>query len=396
MPDPNEDRIELLPIRKDDGPEVVHEPNLEIQVFSYDELGRWFKLFGRAPKIQLPVVQAEHRKPEQEDSGKESLERRDLASPEEEAKKKQSLDGRDRESPEELEPLAQEEIPLFVIVGPQGIGKTKHMKQVVPNEALYIEGGRISPMGLYCDLYAHRFDPKVVIDDAESVLKDGDGRNLAKGICQTSRIKTVSWRTMSKELKERGVPRSYQTTASLGIITNDEELLKHKLLGPLLSRGVLIKFGPSKYEIHDKTQEWFLDGQEISDQIYSFMGSHLDQIKTLDMRLYYNARIMGRRGGDWRSYLKERLLGWDSKEILAERLMKDPSYATIEERFAVFHRLTGRSRSTFNDIITKRGLRARKALAPTPPSPAPAPPAPVWVPDVGPVLDNLPECLING
>jgi hypothetical protein len=224
------------------------------------------------------------------------------------------------------------------------------------------------------------------------VLKDGDGRNLAKGICQTSRIKTVSWRTMSKELKERGVPRSYQTTASLGIITNDEELLKQKLLGPLLSRGVLIKFGPSKYEIHDKTQEWFLDGQEISDQIYSFMGSHLDQIKTLDMRLYYNARIMGRRGGDWRSYLKERLMGWDSKEILAERLMKDPSYATIEERYTVFHRLTGRSRSTFNEIVTKRGLRARKASAPTPPSPAPAPapPAPVSVPDVEPVQGQPP------
>jgi hypothetical protein len=101
------------------------------------------------------------------------------------------------------------------------------------------------------------------------------------------------------------------------------------------------------------------------------MESHLDQIKTLDMRLYYNARIMGRRGGDWRSYLKERLMGWDSKEILAEGLMKDPSYATIEERYAVFHRLTGRSRSAFNEIVTKRGLRARKAPAPTPPSPAP-------------------------
>jgi hypothetical protein len=79
--DPNEDRIELLPIRKDDGPEVVHEPNLEIQVYSYDELGRWFEIFGRAPRIQLPVGQAEHRKPQQEDSPKESLERGDLASP---------------------------------------------------------------------------------------------------------------------------------------------------------------------------------------------------------------------------------------------------------------------------------------------------------------------------
>ena len=300
------------------------ETKAAVRVYSYAELASWFQIFGRAPGLVCG-----------------NAENGEGAEP----------------TIEELEIASEEEIPLFVIAGPPGTGKTKHMKTAINDSTLYIEGGRISAFGLYCDLYPRRFDPKIVIDDAETVLKDADGRNLAKGICQTARVKTVSWRTLSKELKERGIPRHYRTTASMGIITNDIEILNDRHLGPLLSRGVLIEFTPSKYEIHAQTSTWFLDGQAISQEIYEFMADHLDEIGLLDMRLYYTSRVMARRGQDWRAYLKEKLLGWDSREVLAERLMADPTYPTIAARIEVFKRLTGYNKTTFNNIVTRRGLR---------------------------------------
>ncbi len=186
---------------------------------------------------------------------------------------------------------------------------------------------------------------------------------------------------MSKELKERKVPRSYYTTASVGIVTNELDLLKDKKLGPLLARGVLLEFDPSKYEIHEQTKTWFLGEKldQISKEIYDFIGQHIDEISQLDMRMYYTSRVMARRGQDWRAWLKELLLGWDSREVLAEKLMRDPSFETITKRIEEFKRRCGYGKSTFNNIITRRSLReltntpARSDAAPQPTEAAAAP-----------------------
>ena len=320
------------------GEEVtVHETKRAIQVYDYEDLATWFKVFGQANKVEV------------------------------------SEEMRDNE--EELARVAEEEIGFFAIVGPAGTGKTKHMKQAVSDATLYIEGGKVSPLGLYTGLYDHRNDKKVVIDDAESILKESDGRNLAKGLCQTCRIKTVSWKTHSKVLKEKNVPDSYKVTASLGLISNELSLLEDKKIAPLISRGVLILFTPSKYEIHDHTKGWFLgqNPDQDSQDIYDFFTHHIDTIGTLDMRDYYTARVMARRGSDWRAFLREKLLGWDGQELLAEKLMKDRSFRTNLERYKVFRQRTGKSLSHFNEILTKRGLRNLKPDPADAPQPVPFP-----------------------
>lgn len=307
------------------GKEVtVHETKLTIQVHDYEGLATWFKVFGQANKVEV------------------------------------SEEMRDNE--EELARVAEEENGFFAIVGPAGTGKTQHMKRAVSDATLYIEGGKVSPLGLYTGLYDHRNDKKVVIDDAESILQESDGRNLAKGLCQTCRIKTVSWKTHSKVLKEKKVPDSYKVTASLGLISNELSLLEDKKIAPLISRGVLILFTPSKYEIHDHTKGWFLgqNPDQYSKDIYDFFTKNIDTIGTLDMRDYYTARVMARRGYDWRAFLREKLLGWDSRELLAEKLMKDRSFRTNLERYKVFRQRTGKSLSHFNEILTKRELRKLK------------------------------------
>ncbi len=135
------------------------------KVHSYVELDSWFKVFGQA----RPVKSDEEA--QQENADPDPGEEWKIA--EELAKK-----------------VAEEEISLFVIVGPAGTGKTRRMKEVANQEkVLYIEGGKVSPLGFYCDVFPCRYYSKIILDDAESILKDTDGRNLAKGFCQTERIK---------------------------------------------------------------------------------------------------------------------------------------------------------------------------------------------------------------
>jgi hypothetical protein len=69
---------------------------------------------------------------------------------------------------------------------------------------------------------------------------------------------------------------------------------------------------------------------------------------------------MARRGYDWRAFLREKLLGWDSRELLAEKLVKDRSFPTNLARYKVFRQRTGKSLSHFNEILTKRRLRNLK------------------------------------
>ena len=88
------------------GEEVtVHETKLTIQVYDYEGLATWFKVFGKAKKVE------------------ESAE---------------------AESPEELEQEA-EEIAPFVIAVPPGTGRTQYMKAAVDDKTAYIDGGKPHP-----------------------------------------------------------------------------------------------------------------------------------------------------------------------------------------------------------------------------------------------------------
>jgi hypothetical protein len=254
--------------------------------------------------------------------------------------------------------IQQDELALLAVVGPPGVGKTEEMKKVINNRCLYIEGGKISPIELYCSLYDHRDEAMVVLDDAETILLEPDGRNLAKGICQTKLTKRVTWKTNARELKGKEIPQSYELVARMAIISNNVELLKDKKIAPLISRGLLLECRFSADEVHTKTKSWFLkDKSPETRMIYRVVGENLDHIKEPDMRYYYNARVLYRKKVDWLAYLRQAAFGWQPEEVLAAQLMAEKSYEDNERRATEFKRQTGISRSTFNDILTRRSLR---------------------------------------
>jgi hypothetical protein len=254
--------------------------------------------------------------------------------------------------------VQQDELALLAVVGPPGVGKTEEMKQVINNRCLYIEGGKISPIELYCSLYDHRDEAMVVLDDAETILLEPDGRNLAKGICQTKLTKRVTWKTNARELKAKALPQSYELVARMAIISNNVELLKDRKIAPLISRGLLLECRFSADEVHRKTKSWFLnDKSPETRMIYRVVEENLDHIKEPDMRYYYNARVLYRKHVDWLAYLRQAAFGWQPEEVLAAQLMAEKSYEDNERRAIEFKRQTGISRSTFNEILTRRNLR---------------------------------------
>jgi hypothetical protein len=95
----------------------------------------------------------------------------------------------------------------LIVAGMAGLGKTFHVEKTM-KELLgspegptakwrHRKGAKLSPFGLYMDLFINRDDKTIVYDDSDSVWSDKDAVNILKGAIDTYDVRQVEWPSRS-------------------------------------------------------------------------------------------------------------------------------------------------------------------------------------------------------
>ena len=226
---------------------------------------------------------------------------------------------------------------LLIIVGERGLQKSTTIRNAMTEDVCWIQGSA-SPFVIYCKLHRHINQP-VVIDDVDRLYRSKDGVNLLKFLCATEPVKTVSWQSATSKLDKEKIPREFETTSRVVIISNDWQTLNRNVAA-VEDRGHVLRFAPTAREVHERTREWFTDVE-----IFEWLGERLHLITNPSMRLYYKALELKEAGFDWRRYTP--LSGGDDRRQLVAELLANEDFETQEERVREFIDRGGGCRATY-------------------------------------------------
>lgn len=128
-------------------------------------------------------------------------------------------------------------IRSLIVSGPAGLGKSHAIENAVrrydPSETKsIIAKGFVRPTGLYLLLHEYRRKGNVIVlDDADSIFADQDALNILKAALDTTKKRTISWRSETRMMDADGNPvdRVFDFEGTVIFITNkdfDAEIAK--------------------------------------------------------------------------------------------------------------------------------------------------------------------------
>ena len=167
--------------------------------------------------------------------------------------------------------------------------------------------------------------------------------SMLKSLADTSPIKELHYNTTSKLIGN--APESFRTTSNVCILLNEFDA-KNKDLAPLIDRGFLVEFSPSKREVLKKIEkinksQSFTDSEKC---VYDFIKENYQKIEKLSVRTYIKAVQLFRDNPDkWKERFMQ-MIGFDEK--LIEYLKLKEKYKTDKEMIENF----SWSRATFYRI----------------------------------------------
>jgi hypothetical protein len=213
--------------------------------------------------------------------------------------------------------FAQGEIPLMILVGTPGLGKTQILEEACHGIPFLKVDGKKGPLDLFVDLHRN-IDQPVILDDVDPLLKNSDGQVLIRQLTDTKPLKGVSWGTRTTVLDNLNppVPRHFYTRSPVCLITN--KWRSTGIFGAIESRAMLFRFDPCWTEAYQYAGTWFKD-----QQILDFIHGNLAQMRRPDLRLLKQAvtlRSLGLPTQDWRQAFSH-CLTVDRVEQEVRRLM---------------------------------------------------------------------------
>ncbi|WP_164102226.1 hypothetical protein [Candidatus Laterigemmans baculatus] len=188
--------------------------------------------------------------------------------------------------------------PLLIVVGDPGRSKSWYFEQQ-DAESLQIIKGNASPFQTYRTLWEHR-NKLIVLDDAEVLWANLEGRRLIRQATELKSCKTIYWEKASRQLEKDGIPRSFQTKSRFCIICNRFVSSQAEDQAAILDRAHFIYFDPTNAELHKYVGSWYWD-----QAIYDFIGHHLGNLQGLSVRSYVRAYHRKQAGIEWKQWVLE-------------------------------------------------------------------------------------------
>jgi hypothetical protein len=166
----------------------------------------------------------------------------------------------------------------------------------------------------------------MVLDDVDGLYRDRQGIRLLKALCQTDKVKTVSWHTAAAT--RLGIPRQFSTTSKVAIIANQWTALNPDVAA-LEDRGHCLHFAPSALEVHRHAAGWFWD-----QEVFDFVAAHMVWTNQHSLRTYVLAWELKTAGLDWRQAVLSRCL--IGAALAVAKLKSNPSFHSEEDRVRAF------------------------------------------------------------
>jgi hypothetical protein len=192
----------------------------------------------------------------------------------------------------------------------------------------------------------------IVLDDVDGLYRDRNGIRLLKTLCQTERVKSLSWHTDAPTLEKRGIPRQFTTTSRMAFIVNQWPSLNPDVAA-LEDRGHVLIFEPTSLEVHRQASRWFWD-----QEIFDFVGRWLHLMKQHSFRTYVQAWELKAAALDWQTGILGRCLAGTA--LVVARLRANPYYASEEERARAFVDSGAGCRATYYNHCKK--LQCRETI----------------------------------
>ena len=200
----------------------------------------------------------------------------------------------------------------IIVSGSPGIGKSHHVRRILRKKrgcTYETISGAISAIQLYKTAYKLRDkNCVIVLDDVDKIWKDLETLSILKAMCDSSDIRTISWKKESKALVDEDngdIPSSFDFDGSVVFITNID-LQRHINEGKnqyaeqfeaMVSRSMYLNL-----KIHDKRQVrvWvrhvatngMFDAEGISKEdgnaILDYVDRNSDQLRDVSFRTVKN------------------------------------------------------------------------------------------------------------
>lgn len=254
------------------------------------------------------------------------------------------------------------DMPLLVLYGSPGKGKSKLVEQVLPEEEAVWVRGMSSPFGLF-EALRRNPDRPFVLDDLNDALHNRAMITLLKQVCQTSCPRRVTWMSRANARDEDG-SQTVETSGKVVLTLNEWESLSPHVQA-VGDRGREIEFLPTHEEVHAYIDTWRRKAirpngnLHVEPEVFDYIGENLSIPDVLSIRQYENASDDMRQGVDWKATLMQE---WSrvKPEHLVKRLADDQRFQREEDRIRRFNEVTGLSRSRYFEIKSDAGLSGNR------------------------------------
>lgn len=221
--------------------------------------------------------------------------------------------------------LADGRMRSLIVSGPPGVGKSYMVKQYLRQyghaEQRYLHG-KITPLSLFDALYKQR-EPKqvVVLDDTDSIFKDGDGQNLLKAAMDTTPVRQIDWASTTALLERMKLPPSFKFAGSIVLITNvgfDGNTRLNIHLRAIKDRSYPLQVGSDSQAAKFAMIVYMVERQDMlrayefsqteKEMLLQYISANLDSISYLSLRFVSKlADLYKVEPENWR-YMAESLL----------------------------------------------------------------------------------------
>ena len=224
-----------------------------------------------------------------------------------------------------------------IVSGAPGVGKSHGIEKVLGFHDMFaniaqdqslkkyeIVKGVIGELGIYKKLYEYRHEKNILVfDDSDDAFANERSLNLLKSALDTGKKRMLAWHYDSRQLKEEGIPNSFEFKGGVIFVTNlDFTHVRSKILRQHLQAlsDRCHYFDLSVHSISDKilrikqvVADGMLDEIKLSEdekeQVVDFITSNQNKLKLLSLRtVKKTAELVDAFPDKWRDVAKITLM----------------------------------------------------------------------------------------